>query len=200
MSSQVPSSTAAGEMTELDRIADRSYKTYKARLKAADRLRARQRAWNASLLALSTATALASIAILSDASIYGTAGPTLLVCVSVSALVTSLAVAGLNYGARSRDMFMSYRRIQRLSAEAEALLDEKLVTPLQVADLSRRYNSLLDDSENHTSADHKLASPEAEVSRWTVLSSQALTAVPYLSLAVPAALLLPIALWVGVVA
>lgn len=169
--------------------------TYRARLKAAERLRARQRAWNTSLLALSIATVLASIALLSDGSIYGSTGPTLLVCVSVAALVVSLAVAGLNYGARSRDMFMNYRRIQRISVEAERLVGADVIDHEQVEELARRYEAVLDDSENHTAADHKQGTPEAEVGRWGVVGSAALTAVPYAGLIVPVLVLIPIAVW-----
>ncbi len=183
-------------MEELDRLAARSYKTYKARLVAADRLRDRQRAWNTNLLALSVATTIASIGLLSDAQMYGEAGPTVLVCVSVGSLVASLAVSGLNYGARSRDMFMNYRALQRLSVEAEALQDERDPDPQEVRQLGERYESLLDDSENHTAADHKTALASADISLWVKRRSVALTLVPYAALVVPIAVLLPFISWV----
>lgn len=182
-------------MTELDRIADRSYKTYKARLKAAERLQARQRAWNTSLLALSIATTIASIALLSDDLMYGSVGPTVLVCVSVAALVASLVVAGLNYGVRSRDMFMNYRAIQRLSVEAETQQERGIADEVAVRMLSDRYNALLDDSENHTSADYGDSNPAAGVSKWSVRATHALTFAPYLALVVPILVVLPFIAW-----
>ncbi|WP_113718107.1 SLATT domain-containing protein [Arthrobacter dokdonensis] len=182
-------------MIELDRIADRSYKTYKARLKAAERLQARQRAWNTSLLALAVATTIASIALLSDDRMYGSAGPTVLVCVSVAALVASLVVAGLNYGVRSRDMFMNYRAIQRLSVEAEAQQQRGVFDDDSVRKLSERYNALLDDSENHTSADYGFSDPTAAVSKWTLRATRVLTFLPYIALVVPILVVLPFAAW-----
>ena len=182
-------------MDELALIADRSYKTYKARLKASDRLQARQRAWNTSLLALSIATTTASIGLLTDSQMYGAAGPTVLVCVSVLALIVSLTVAGLNYGVRSRDMFMNYRNLQRLSVEAEALEKEPHPDGAAVRKLRDRYNALLDDSENHTSADHKLANSSADVSVWQVRASALLTCAPYVALVVPVLIVIPFIEW-----
>ena len=97
----------------------RSYKTYSARLQASRRLASRNRAWNASLIATSTATTIASVALLTDSSIYGRSGPTLLVCTAILTLIASLVASGLDYSGRSRDMFLNYRRLQRLSAEVE---------------------------------------------------------------------------------
>lgn len=182
-------------MTELERLVDLSYKTYKARLKATERLLARQRAWNTSLLALSLATTIASIALLSDDKMYGETGPTVLVCVSVLALAASLAVAGLNYGTRSRDMFMNYRGIQRLSMEAQSLRDNDELDMDAVRKLSTRYQSFLDDSENHTSADFKAADPNAAVSIWRVRAAALLTLLPYIALIVPIFVLIPFVGW-----
>ena len=182
-------------MSELENLASRSYKTYKARLKASERLQARSRAWNACLLSLSVATTIASIALLTDARMYGAAGPTLLVCVAVMALVASLVVASLNYGSRSRDMFMNYRRIQRLSVEAETLLTEDNAPADEVRKLVERYEALLDDSENHTSADYKLADPGSGLSGWFPFRAQLLTAVPYIALVVPILIMCPIIDW-----
>jgi len=185
-------------MKNLDHIASRSYKSYKSRLRAAERLQARQRAWNTCLLALSIATTIASIALLTDSMMYGKAGPTVLVCVSVLGLVSSLAVAGLNYGVRSRDMFMNYRGLQRLSVEAESLQEAgEDVDGELVARLSQKHDALLDDSENHTEADFRNAFPVADASPWPVRKSAALTVLPYVALAVPVAVLLPFVLWVA---
>lgn len=182
-------------MGDIQRIAERSYKSYKARLVASDRLQARQRAWNTCLLALSVATTVASIALLSDGKMYGNAGPTVLVCVSVGALIASLVAAGLNYGVRSRDMFMNYRALQRLSVEAESMLDREPVDDEEVHKLTERHNALLDDSENHTSADHKLADPQAPISIWVVRRAQWLTTLPYLALSVPLLIVWPFVAW-----
>ncbi|MBT1545577.1 MULTISPECIES: SLATT domain-containing protein [Curtobacterium] len=182
-------------MNELDRIAMRSYKTYKARLKAAERLQARQRAWNTCLLALSVATTAASVALLSDDQIYGTTGPTVLVCVSILGLAVSISVAGLNYGVRSRDMFMNYRALQRIAVEAEALQENPAVAEDTVKQLLDRYNALLDDSENHTPADYAHVDQKSTVTPWHRRASSTLTFAPYLGLIVPVLVLVPLVAW-----
>lgn len=183
-------------MSELDLIAERSYKTYKSRLKAAERLQARQRAWNTCLLALAVATTIASIALLTDDRMYGRAGPTVLVCVSVAALVASLVIAGLNYGVRSRDMFMNYREIQRLSVEAEQLQGDSEVDAEVVRDLRDRYQALLDNSENHTSADYGRSDSKAAVSKAVRWGSSACTYVPYAALVIVSLIIWPFVAWV----
>ena len=113
-----PSATGAFK-TQLETLERRSFKTYTARREASIRLGRRSRAWNASMVALATSTTVASIGMLSDEKMYGDSGPTLLVCVAVLALVASLVTSGLDYSGRSRNMFVNYRKIQRLSAKAE---------------------------------------------------------------------------------
>jgi hypothetical protein len=128
----------------------RSYKTYSARLQASRRLASRNRAWNASLIATSTATTIASVALLTDSSIYGRSGPTLLVCTAILTLIASLVASGLDYSGRSRDMFLNYRRLQRLSAEVERYVCSAGLQSREVLEtLHERYDGLLDESENH---------------------------------------------------
>lgn len=185
-------------MHDLGKLADRSYKTYKARLFAAERLQSRNRAWNACLLSLSVATTLASVALLTDQEMYGRAGPTILVCVAVLALVASLVVSALNYGGRSRDMFMNYRRIQKLSVEAEGLIIGEAASAEDIDQLAERYESLLDDSENHTTSDYIRAVPDNSqgLVKWPVVRAVLLTQVPYLALIFPILVVLPIVEWV----
>jgi hypothetical protein len=180
---------------DLEKLADRSYKTYRSRLVASNRLQARGRAWNACLLSLSVATTLSSVALLTEPDMYGEAGPTVLVCVSIMALVASLVVAGLNFGGRSRDMFMNYRRIQRLSVEAESFVYRGDAGVDEIRELSERYESLLDDSENHTESDYQRAMPDAKVGTWPIRKAKLLTLAPYSALGVPVLVILPIVVW-----
>ena len=115
-----------GIVESLQKLEDRSYKSYKARMYASRRLALRGKAWNASLLSLTVATTIASVGLLTEENMYGAAGPTIFACLAVLSLVTSLVVSGQNYGGRSRDLFNNYRRLQRLSTEAEYL---RLQTP-----------------------------------------------------------------------
>src|SRR5680860_557534 len=175
----------------------RSYRTYQSRLRASQRLASRSHAWNAFLMALSTSTVIASIALLSDPTIYGKSGPTLLVCVSLLTLVASLVTSGLDYSGRSRNMFLNYRRIQRLSVEAErAGKTQSLRTRDQLLLLNERYEALLDESENHTEADFYRAFPVPNKPS-SVWKEELLSIAPYLSLLAPIALIIPLARWIA---
>jgi hypothetical protein len=126
---------------------------------------------------------------------YGEAGPTVLVCVSIMALVASLVVAGLNFGGRSRDMFMNYRRIQRLSVEAEGMLARGEKDDQQIRQLAERYESLLDDSENHTTSDFQRAMSDSARGTWPIRKAKLLTLAPYSALVVPTLVIYPIVVW-----
>lgn len=126
---------------------------------------------------------------------YGKAGATVLVCVSILALVASLVVADLNYGGRSRDMFMNYRRIQRLSVRAESLLSRGEASSYDVAELTERYESLLDDSENHSDSDFRLALPNPDLGTGPATRAKLLTLAPYSALIAPIFVIWPIVVW-----
>ncbi|MWJ14248.1 hypothetical protein DOT98_15685 [Clavibacter michiganensis subsp. michiganensis] len=131
---------------------------------------------------------------------------------AILSLVTSLVVTSVNYKARSRDMFLNYRKVQRLSVEAEALKAEDPVTHSKaLARLSSQYQDLLDESENHTTRDHiralrdieaKDSAPKSSTGRRLIgiadnLSAQAfITFLPFLALGIPILVLLPIVQWV----
>jgi len=112
------------------------------------------------------------------------------------ALVASLVVAGLNFGGRSRDMFMNYRRIQTLSVEAEALLIRGGANADEVDQLAARYDSLLDDSENHTESDYQRAFPDSARGAWPIKRAKLLTVAPYSALLVPLLVIWPILTWI----
>lgn len=170
----------------------RSYETYRARLQASIRLEQRARAWNTSLVALAFSTTVASIGMLTSESMYGGSGDVLLVCLGVLALVVSLVTSGLNYSGRSRNMFVNYRKLQAISAQAErAGLNATLHHAGFVERLHARYDAILDESENHSPADHLRLHPGSH-RKLAVLREDSLTIFPYLTLAIPAALLIPL--------
>ncbi len=184
-----------GTMESLQKLEERSYKSYKGRMNASERLARRDRAWNVSLLSLTVSTTIASIGLLTDAQIYGTPGPTIFVCLSVLSLVISLVVAGLNYGARSRDLFNNYRRIQRLSSEVEHLrLSARKANPAEVKILLDRYNDLLDESENHNPADYRRGLNKHQLS-WVLTKDWAMSALPLATLVIPLLVLAPFVQW-----
>lgn len=185
------------QVDSLQKIEDRSYKSYKGRMYASQRLALRGKAWNASLLSLTVATTIASIGLLTNDGMYGAAGPTVFACLAVLSLVISLVVAGQNYNGRSRDLFNNYRRLQRLSTEAEYLRDNNdVVDQDKVEALLSRYNDLLDDSENHSEADYERTLDEGSRRSWLICRDRFFSALPYVSLIVPLLVLMPFLVWI----
>ncbi|MDH3006745.1 SLATT domain-containing protein [Gordonia alkanivorans] len=188
-------------------IERRAYKTYRARESACSRLGRRARAWNWAIVALSTATTVAAVGMLTDSDMYGPNGSTLLVCVSIFALVVSLAATNMNHSGRSRDMFLNYRKIQRIAVEIEAMKSGKIVTEVMVTAISDRYQEILDESENHTPGDYlRHFSPNLpkdqpfflgdDVSQFLrrreMLRDTTVTSLPYITLILPVALFVPL--------
>ncbi len=180
----------------------RSYKTYMARLKAFERLGRRNNSWNASLISLATATTIASIGLLVDDKMYGRGGDALLVALAVLSLVASLVVSSVNYGARSRAMEASYKRIQQLSLAAESFfISSESATRESLLDLRKEYGIAVEFSENHSDADHIRASEVKGIrvtdkSRNKILIKDTLvTFAPYVTLTIPVALLIPFIRW-----
>lgn len=143
----------------LERLKDRSYKTYLARIQAHKRLRLVGAWWNIAQVALGAAILSVSIAFLAGNSSALPGGDYLLAVLSVLSLIVSIVISNLNYGSQAEEMFRSYREIQSLSAWTERILDTRVwVSPRTVAELSKRYQDLLDASANHSSIDHEIAS------------------------------------------
>lgn len=142
-------------MSELvEKYENRAFKTYRARLYASKRLRARGIGWNSALISISTATSISAIAEIAAPRLYGPAGGFLFASLGVVSLVVSLVVASVNYPGRARDMFSAYRRAQRLSVEFERLKFEANPDPDKVRELSEQYQTLLDESENQEDIDY----------------------------------------------
>ncbi|WP_328524587.1 SLATT domain-containing protein [Kribbella sp. NBC_00359] len=180
----------------VERLEERAFKTYKSRLAAHHRLSSRNNAWNASLIALSTATTIASVGLLSDAAMYGERGETLLAALAILALVASLVVANMNYGARSRSMEANYKRIQQISMDAENLrLGTMELTEKAFLTLQREYGIAVESSENHSQGDYgrtsKVKSLRGEQRRDT-----AITLAPYLSIIAPILIVIPFVQWI----
>lgn len=188
--------TWANRLQELE---DRSFKTYKSRLEACKRLEMRSRAVNAGVVALSLSGLIAAAGMIRDRNLYGANGDVLWLFIAIFTFAGSLTASSIGYGARSRNMFQNYRRIQRLSVKVEtAKLDAAQHTEDHFLQLSSEYDELLDESENHTSADYlrarkHFASSEkpTKTERWQMLASAALTWAPWLALVFPIALVVP---------
>lgn len=206
----IPLGDDPGAREQLKVEESRAYKTYRAREAAARRLGQRARAWNWALVAFSTATTIAAIGLLTDIAMYGPNGDTLLVCLAILALVASLTTASIDYSGRSRDMFINYRKLQRISVEMEET-GQQTTTPVSyrmVKELWDRYQTILDETENHTPGDHlrhfsrtlpaghphHSTDDELYKARRRSMSIDFfITSLPYVTLLVPAALVVPLA-------
>lgn len=138
------------------KFSERTYTTFISRARAAERLNIRGILWNIALATSSTATLAISVVSLASPSYLGGKANLIACLFSILTLVLSLIVALFNYGGRSRDMFHSYRTIQRVSVEAEQLAGSKLCAAdegRQLTRLNAEYQLGLDQSENHTTLD-----------------------------------------------
>lgn len=115
----------------------------------------------------------------------------MLVALSAVSLVASLSVAQLNYPVRARNMEDNYKQVQALSQLAEAAKTLE-PTPANHARLLKEYHALLVQGENHTSGDNF----RGQRSGWRHLVCYVetfVTLIPYISLALPLIILLPVA-------
>jgi hypothetical protein len=175
----------------------RSFQTYKSRINAYHRLSRRNNAWNAALIAFSTATTIASIGLLVNDRMYGRGGDALMVALAVLSLVASLVASSVNYGARARAMEASYKRIQQISLGAESFDCSAPTSARDLEKLQKEYEVALESSENHSDADF-LRTAEGEPPkkvRRQLLRDSFVSLVPYLSLVAPALLLVPFVSW-----
>jgi hypothetical protein len=177
---------------------ERSYSTYKSRISATGRLKLRGVAWDGAMISTSTATTIASIGLLSDQMMYGLKGATLLACLAVITLVSSLVTTNMAYGSRAKAMESNYKEIQRVSAMFEQLSRTSSATLEQVELLRDRYLRLIAESENHSTADWLRATDgSAHHSYITRFFDGAVTAAPAAFLLVPVATLVPFVIWLA---
>jgi len=186
-----PPSSVAKELAK--RLEDRSYITYKARLKTHQRLRSRGVAWNAFLISSATATTVASVGMLSDSRIYGANGDALLAMLAIVSLVASLVVANMDYGGRSQSVEANYKRIQQISLAAESLAAHGCRVA-EVTSLQREYEIALESSENHSGADYQ-RSLKIPTDRWRMRRDSLVSVLPFLMLLAPVAVAIPVVVW-----
>jgi len=178
----------------LEALEDRSYETFKSRIKASERIQSRNRAWNTALISLATATTIAAVGLLVDDSMYGDSGEGFLAACSILSLAASLVIAALDYPGRAVRMEANYKEIQDISSRLQAARSPAANTTLTNYDeLHARYSEMVRHSENHTSADRDTFRRQRSVTR---VLSVALTLLPYLSLVLPAWLLWQFGGWV----
>ncbi|WP_298662297.1 SLATT domain-containing protein [uncultured Leifsonia sp.] len=141
---------------QLSDFAARSERNYLSRMKFAQRMQNRGRLWNAALISLSTASALVSVAMLKDATIYGPNGAYLWCAIGVLTLIASLVIANAGYGEKAALLFEAYRQFQRISVDADfASRTLRLRGSRQrtFERLNSEYQLLLDRTPNHSPVD-----------------------------------------------
>jgi len=188
---------------------DRSYRTYKARVRSVQRLNQRNNAWNFALISLATSLTISSVGLLVNESMYGSGGPALMVVLAVLSLVASLIVSNMNYGARSRAMESNYKRIQQISLDLEGLPTHPFPGMVdRFNELKREYRIAVESSENHSESDHMRAirDPQTGTVRDTQTGAvrnpkaalwrdQLVTLAPYGTLIIPLAIIVPFIAW-----
>lgn len=179
-------------------LENRSYASYKSRLKACERIQSRARAWNTALISLAAATTVASVGLLVDDKMYGDSGETFLAACAILALAVSLVVSALDYPGRAVKMETNYKEIQALALRVEAgRSPDASPTINEYNQLDVEYVDMLTHSENHSTADYHATRREWK-QRLTLprVLSLALTFLPYLTLVLPAWLLWQFGDWV----
>lgn len=177
-------------------LEQRSFTTFKCRVRASERLRARSRSSSVALISFSTATTLASVGLLVDRDMYGQSGDLLLVSCAILSLVASLAVSSLDYAGRANRMETNYKDIQDLSSRAQSA-QRRQQTPADALEahdtLHSEYSALVRGSENHTTSDFHNYSEKWTISR---VISEILTLSPYISILVTGWILWEFTAWI----
>jgi hypothetical protein len=178
---------------KLATLEKRTYETYKTRLEACKRLEERSRAVNGLVVALSLSGLIAAAGMLRDRDLYGPNGDALWLFIAILTFAGSLASSSMGYAARSRNMFQNYRKIQRLAVRAESAKSDPAQCNREAFEkLSSEYDDLLDESENHTTADYLRARSQfaptikpTTAQRLNVVGSVALSWLPWLGVLAP---------------
>ena len=154
----MPTDPEANLVEQYQKLEDRVFATYQSRLEAHKRLARTAEQANCWLISGTTLLTIASIVQLKyPATLWGHMD-VLLVSLSVAALVGSLLVSAQEYGARSRNMFFNYRKLQSLSSRIE--FEKGNIELRSLASLKAyrvEYDQYLDESENHTERDFAAA-------------------------------------------
>lgn len=146
----------------LKKFERRTYISFVSRARASERLGTRGMLWMIALSVASASALCASVISLADGARPVSRTDLGTALFTLATLVLSLIVAALNYQARSRDLFHSFRAIQRVSSQVESLRergDSRGDIETAISALEAAYQDALDQSENHTTMDYYKARP-----------------------------------------
>lgn len=165
MENHADNAASAAEPSQPDalRVLERRLqRTYKSRVQTARRYQARGNNWNLALVLASLTTAAVSVVALSSSTVYGDRSEALLVVLGIVTLVVSVLVTSAQFQVHAEKFFRAYRTIQKLWVEAD-MQSRALVDPAPRNSAAERidadYQSVLDDTNNHSPADFFKAFP-----------------------------------------
>ena len=140
----------------------RLQRTYKSRVQTARRYQARGNNWNLALVLASLTTAAVSVVALSSSTVYGNRSTALLVVLGIVTLVVSVLVTSAQFQVQAEKFFRAYRTIQKLWVEADMqsrALEDPGLRNSAAERIDADYQSVLDDTNNHSPADFSKAFP-----------------------------------------
>ncbi|MGW9587794.1 SLATT domain-containing protein [Microbacterium sp. NPDC055455] len=138
-------------------LARRTYATYLARLRTANRTRLRGQLWNLPLVTSPVVTLIVAVVSLNAPDVYSDRTDLLLVVLSVLTLVASIIVPSANYAVNAERLFTAYRGLQRLSVDLERDSQRLRLGWRRnrvAARASHEYQEILDRTQNHSGADY----------------------------------------------
>lgn len=142
----------------LDLLADRSYKSYGARLEASKRLRRIGNWWNAAQFSLASALIFVSIVFIVSDTSQTSLFAAVIIIFSILSLIVSIVVTFLDYSARATSMSINYRDLQAFSVRIESVVNSsRIVSDEEMRIYHIEYDSIMDRSENHTPNDYAVS-------------------------------------------
>ncbi|WP_341954562.1 SLATT domain-containing protein [Microbacterium sp. LWH13-1.2] len=146
----------------LSALSRRIQRTYKSRVETARRHQKRGNYWNFALVVASLTGTSVAVVSLTDPSVYGERGSALMVVLGIVTLVVSVLVTSAQFQVQAEKFFHAYRSLQKLwvaSDLAKRSLTDTRERNERADEIDRDYQSVLDDTDNHSPADFFKAFP-----------------------------------------
>ncbi|MFW0169528.1 SLATT domain-containing protein [Rothia sp. P4278] len=140
-----------------DTLCNNSYITYKARIKAHQRIRLEENIWNFVGIFSSFILIILSIVRLMDAEMVWLEGKKLdliIVALSIQLIIYSVFQIYINSRRFAEDMFKSYNSLHKFYLRVSALQDKERKSESEYKKNIDEYNSILETSANHTPFDY----------------------------------------------
>ena len=136
---------------EKEKLANKLWFTYKARIRAEERLRGNDFHSQLILVLYASVSAILSVIVIRYPSILGKNTDLVSACLGIALLVISLLVTNMDFRGRALAMKQNYLDIQSLFNDLT--LQDSPTRPL--AEIAECYQKILSESENHSEVDYK---------------------------------------------